>query len=150
MLGKGVIALTAQHSPGSTICHLPLDYVLFLLTGLCSQLKAAPVAWGLCSWNSFGECSSAASKNCAKTCMIFRGSGSHERTWPSCTNSRRLGGHVRAHPILAQPLQPPKNCTRMVHVFESTCQVMVNADVSSKMLWHVIFDTHVIGSPSLL
>lgn len=42
-----------------------------------------------------------------------------------------------------------KTCVRMRHAFKNSCQVLINADVSSKTFWHVTFNMCVIGLPSL-
>lgn len=111
------------------ICHaLSLGSVLFLVP--CGLAKVAQGMYkALLSWRDFRECSvaSAVSEN-----------------------------HMKAYPVLAQFLEAAwqhilfsENCTKTGSGFTNSCQVLVKAGMASKV-WHVTFDTRVIGLTSLV
>lgn len=108
------------------------------MTGLWSLQEAALVAQGLCSWNSFRECPSAASsasKNCKKTCPI-------QRVRRPCENMALLHKFQRVWRPRVNTLHSYAafaDSEWMGHVFENTCQVLVNADIQNVVacyLWH--------------
>lgn len=110
----------------------------------CGLLRLFRIAWGLCSWSDFRECSSMAPviyQNCTKACFI-------PVRLPESLEI--LQEHTAfSHTLPKSHKSTPCSCSNfggsMKDALENSCWML---GMLPETLCHITSDTHVIDSPS--